>query len=233
MFNLPRSFVSAAVAVLLPALVGACAPKSHDHPAGHEGVQHSFKDAERWAARFENPERNAWQKPEHVLAVLGLKPDARIADIGAGTGYFPIRFARACPAGIVYGIDLEPDMVAYLARRAMEENLSNLHAVQCRADDPQIPEPVDLIFLCNTFHHIVDRVDYFRRLHDDLRPGGRIAIVDFYKRTLPVGPPPEHKLSAEEVTKEMVAAGYRVVTHDTELPYQYVLVFEPAPRDGD
>ena len=131
-------------------------------PHGGHGMQHRFDDAECWARRFESGDRDEWQKPDHVMALLDLAPDARVADIGSATGYFPVRFARAVPHGRVYGLDIEPEMVRYLNERAARAGLTNLRSILAATDDPRIPEPVDLIFVCNTYHHIGDRAWYFR-----------------------------------------------------------------------
>jgi SAM-dependent methyltransferase len=122
-------------------------------------------------------------------------------------------------------------MAAYARRRAEEDGQRNLVPVLASYDDPRLPDgTVDLVFICNTWHHIRDRVDYARRLAGDLAVGGRVAIVDFLPGELPVGPGPDHKLSAEEVTGEFLEAGFRLAaTHDF-LPYQYVLVFTAPAR---
>ncbi len=195
----------------------------------HEGrASHSFADAEAWAERFESPRRDAWQMPDRVVAALAVEPAATVADIGSGTGYFARRFAAAVgPAGTVYAADVEPEMAVYVRRRADEEGQRNLVPVLASYDDPRLPDgSIDLVFIANTWHHIGDRVEYARRLAGDLRAGGRVAILDFLPGELPVGPGPEHKLSAEEVTAELTAAGYRPVAAHDFLPYQYVLVFE-------
>ena len=111
--------------------------------------------------------------------------------------------------------------------RAHAEGLTNLVSLVCKTDDPSIPEPVDLVFVCDTYHHIGDRVEYFSRLKKDLRPGGRLAIVDFKKGDFPVGPKDPSKLAPEKVIAELAEAGYRLVKQDNDLPYQYVLVLEP------
>ena len=110
-------------ALLLLAAVTAAAQAPHTH-------RHSFGDAEKWAHVFDDPERDAWQKPHQVIQALGLRPDAVIADIGAGTGYFAVRFANMVPAGKVYAVDVEADMVRYLAERAKKEKRPNLVAVK-------------------------------------------------------------------------------------------------------
>lgn len=239
---------------LLAAAVAAQAPDEssagHHHPSGaasehsggsapegaralrHEGpIQHSFADAEAWAERFEGAERDAWQMPDRVTAALELAPGMTVADIGSGTGYFSRRFAAAVgPTGTVFAADVEPAMAAYARRRADEEGQANLTPVLASYDDPRLPDgTVDLVFVCNTWHHIEDRVDYARRLIVDLAPAGRVAIVDFLPGELPVGPGPEHKLSAEEVAAELIAAGFSLAGAEDFLPYQYLLIFERPP----
>lgn len=194
---------------------------------GAQPMHRHFSDAEQWSRVFDDPARAEWQKPDQVVAALALAPDARVADIGSGTGYFAVRLARAVPQGKVYGADLEPDMVRYLNERAQKEKLANLSAHVAAPDDPKLPEPVDLVLLVNTYHHIAARHDYFARLREQLRSGGRVAIVD-YRPESPSGPPPGGRIAPEVVEKEMAQAGYRRVAKHDFLPYQYFLVFAPA-----
>jgi SAM-dependent methyltransferase len=219
----------AATALLLLALP-AC--QSNHHAPGHHDPAHghpSFADAERCAAHFDDPARDAWQRPEAVIEVVGLDPDMVVADIGAGTGYFAVRLARAVPAGKVIAVDVEPDMVRHLDERAVEEGLSNLAAVLAAPDDPRLPDPVDVVWMVNTYHHIHDRTAYFERLASSLAAGGRVVIVDFKMGERPVGPPERMKVAPETIIREMADAGYRVVLEDqTLLPHQNVLVFALA-----
>ena len=189
-------------------------------------IHHRFEDAEKWADIFENPERDAWQKPDEVIRSLELPADAVIADIGSATGYFPVRFARVAVQGQVYGIDVEPTLVDYLNTRAKKENLPNMLSILGEPDDPKIPEKADLVFLCNTYHHIQERDEYFENLKKYMQPGGRLVIVDFKKGDLPVGPPDKHKLAPDDVLLELKDVGYRHINHDLQLPYQYVLIFD-------
>jgi len=195
---------------------------------GAQPMHRHFSDAERWSQVFDDPARADWQKPDQVIAALALAPDARVADIGSGTGYFAVRLARAVPQGKVYGADLEPDMARYLNERAKKEDLTNLSAHVAAPDDPKLPEPVDLVLMVNTYHHVDARTQYFERLRERLRPGGRVAIVD-YRPDSPSGPPPGGRVAADEVEREMSQAGYRRVAAHEFLPYQYFLVFAP-PR---
>jgi len=218
MKSFARLFLAAAFALAAPAFA-----QTVDHQ------QHSFSNAERWARSFDDPTRDEWQKPHQVIQSLGLQPSASIADIGAGTGYFASRFARMVPNGRVYGVDAEPDMVRYLAQRAKREELANLTAVAARPDDPGIPAAVDLAILVNTYHHIDARERYFRNLQRSLKPGGRLAIIDF-KLDSPYGPPRSARVSPEQVKQELASAGYKLAQEHAFLPYQYFLIFQPIVK---
>lgn len=217
-------------APLVVLTVNACAHSGQDqgHGITHHGTRsHRFADADAWAKAFEDPERDAWQKPEEVIAALALPQEAKVADLGSATGYFAVRLARAVPKGHVYGVDIEPDMKRYLEERARREGLGNLTAVLGEPADPKLPEPVDLVLVVNTYHHIQDRTAYFRQLHGSLTPGGRVAIVDFRKGQ-PIGPPEQHRLPPEQVRQELEAAGYRLAEDLGFLPNQYFLLFTRA-----
>lgn len=199
--------------------------EGHDHGEHHGAFPHRFEHAEEWAKRFDEPERDAWQKPDEVVKALSLPADAKVADIGSATGYFAVRLARAVPQGKVYGVDIEPDMGRYLGERAKRESLSNLEPVLAEPADPKLPEPVDVALIVDTYHHIGDRGTWLRRLGEKLRPGGRVVIIDFRKDSAK-GPPPEHKLSPEQVRQELEAAGYHETRTHTFLPDQYFLEFQ-------
>ncbi len=216
---------SLAVALVLSACAGWVAgPAAAQSPHTHE---HSFGGAEKWARIFDDPQRDAWQKPHEVIQALALKPDAVVADIGSGTGYFSARFAHMVPKGRVYGVDTEPDMVKYLAARAKREGLNNITAVAGTSDDPRLPEKADLILMVDVFHHIENREQYFRRLRESLKPGGRVAIIDFRKDS-PDGPPKSARIAPDRVKTELKGAGYALVEEHAFLPNQYFLVFRAA-----
>jgi cyclopropane fatty-acyl-phospholipid synthase-like methyltransferase len=185
----------AAPLIPLFALGFAAAAALGQAPHSH---QHQFGDADKWAAVFDDPKRDEWQKPNEVVKALGLKPNAIVADIGAGTGYFSMRLARLLPKGKIYAVDLEPEMVRHLASRAKRDELPNVFAVQAAMDDARLPEKVDLVLLVDTYHHIEDRTRYFGRLKGSLAPGGRVAIVDFTMDS-ELGPPPRARVSPEQV----------------------------------
>lgn len=193
------------------------------HELTHHTGHHGFDDAERWAKIFDDPSRDAWQQPERVLGYLALAPGMTVADIGAGTGYFEARLAKAVgPTGQVLALDTAPDMVRYMTERAAKEGTPNVKARVIAPDDPGLEaSSVDRILIVNTWHHIGDRASYAKKLRAALKPKGFVAIVDFTMETTK-GPPPAHRLKAEVVRDELEQAGLITATIN-ELPDQYVV----------
>ena len=196
----------------------AQSPHTHDH---------SFGNAEQWAKVFDDPARDAWQKPHEVIQALALRPDAVVADIGAGTGYFSVRLAHMVPQGRVYAVDTEPDMVKHLAQRAGRDGLKNLSAIAGAPDDPRLPRKADVVLLVDVYHHIEKRESYFRKVGGSLNPGGHVAIIDF-RMDSSDGPPKTVRIAPERVKAEMQRAGYALEQEHTFLPKQYFLVFRPV-----
>lgn len=197
-----------------------------------EGHQHDrVPNVMEYLDRLDGHERDQDQKPAQVLDALALKPGLHVADLGAGSGYFTRRFVEAVgDTGKVYVIDIEPEALKYV-----EESLIHLHRsfeaefILARPDNPKIPfASVDLIFVCNTYHHLADRTDYFRNVKSSLKPGGHIAIIDFYhdERSGELGFPKRHLVPREKVIEEMTEAGYRLAKEHTFLQKQYFLEFE-------
>jgi ubiquinone/menaquinone biosynthesis C-methylase UbiE len=198
----------------------------HTQHAGHgQGFHKSFADAEGYARMFDSVERDVWQMPDEVLRLLDVKPGAVVADIGAGTGYFEPHLARAVgPEGHVLALDSEPKMVSHMAERLAKAGLSNVEARLVQAGDPALPQAsVDRILIVNTWHHLSDRAAYALKLHAALRQGGVLAVVDFTKES-DLGPPPEHRLTAEQVIAELTAAGLEAQVVAEPLPKQYVVL---------
>ncbi|HZT71624.1 MAG TPA: methyltransferase domain-containing protein [Terriglobia bacterium] len=207
-------------AVLL--LTGAPASAQVEHQEHHPP-----QSTARYIEILEDPSRDAWQQPQRVVSALGLKPGEVVADLGSGPGYFTLRFARAVgPSGKVYAIDISQEMLDYLEKQAHARGLSNIQTILAEPHDPKLPpDSVDLIFICDTLHHIPDRPSYYPFLMRALRPGGRLVNIDFHKRPLPVGPPVEMKISRAEMVREAEAAGFHLERQYGFLKYQYFLVF--------
>lgn len=211
----------------LVAMISPAAGEPHSgHSHGPAAPGHDFSNLDRWIQRFEDPAREGWQQPDRVVELLELEPGMRVADIGAGTGYFTRRFARAVgPGGDAFAVDLEPALLAYVRERARAEGLSNLFAHQGAPDDPRLPpRSMDRVFMCNTLHHVDGRPAFLRALRELLREDGRLMVVEYYRdREIPVGPPAEMRLDPVALTREMEQAGFAIQRLDV-LPYQYILI---------
>lgn len=190
--------------------------------AGH--MEHSFADAERYAKSFDDPARDAWQMPDRVIGALALKPGQVVADIGAGTGYFTVRLAKSPAAPKVLAADIEANMVEHIRQRVQKEGLKNVTAVQAAPDRTNLPEPADVVLIVDTYHHIGNRVAYFTALKSLLKPGGRLAIIDF-KKDSPDGPPVQFRFTPEQISSELAQAGYKLQTQHDFLPRQMYLIY--------
>lgn len=210
-----------AAAILSTCCAAAVAQTSHTR-------EHSFSGAEHWAKVFDDPARDAWQKPHEVITALSPAPDWVVADIGSGTGYFSARLAHFVPKGRVYGVDTEPEMVKYLAERAKREGLANLVSIAGSLGDANLPVKVDLVLMVDVYHHISDREAYFSKLRGSLKTGARLAIIDF-RQDAPDGPPKSERIPPAQVQAELAKAGFLLSkTHDF-LPKQFFLVFAAKP----
>lgn len=197
------------------------------HAGGHHAdhADHGFGDAARWAEVFDDPARDAWQRPDEVVRLLGVGPGLTVADVGAGTGYFERRLSHQVgSAGRVLALDVEPAMVAYLEERGRREMWRGVEARLVPGDDPQLGEAdVDRILIVDTWHHLPDRAAYGAKLARALRAGGQLAVVDFTPDA-PMGPPPAMRLTAEQVAAELGAVGLEATIVDETLPHQYVVL---------
>lgn len=223
-------FQSLVIACCLVALPAAA---QHGQGASHGKAHHHhhprFDDPAKWSKSFDDPARDAWQKPDEVIRSLGLGPEARIADIGAGTGYFTIRLARAVAGGTVFAVDIEPKMVEHIATRAKDSGLSNVRGVVAGDASVNLPEPVDLVLMVNTYHHITGRTAYMRALASSLRSGARVALIEA-RPEAEQGPPKHFRLSVARMDEEMAAAGYQRIAQHDFLPRQNFLVYERKPQ---
>lgn len=230
-----------ALSFTLAAALLAASPAPADAPDGGDGAdapmfeatsRHDFADVEHWQKVFDDPGRDAWQRPELVVEKLALREGMRVADLGAGTGYFSRYLSAAVgPTGTVYAVETEPALVTHLRDRAETEGSDNLIPVLASSDDSRLPLfGIDLVLVVDTFHHIDDRLEYFDDARRRLRPAGRVAVIDWKKKELPVGPGLDHKIARGQVVEEMERAGYELADESTDLPYQYFLIFRPRSR---
>lgn len=179
---------------------------------------------------YDGLNRDEWQQPQKVIAALKIQPGSMVADLGSGGGYFTFRLADAVgPTGKVYAVDVDPDMIGLVAKAAREKSSNNIEPILAKANDPLLPKSgVDLIFTSNTYHHIDNRVTYFGNLRQSLRPGGRVAILDFDRRAWIEGLL-RHYTPSEFIKREMEQAGFALEQEFDFLDRQAFLIFKPKP----
>jgi ubiquinone/menaquinone biosynthesis C-methylase UbiE len=214
------------------ALIVALVSTGCHNPAAPDGKANGHApDFETMVARMNDPARESWQRPLEVVAALELRRGERVADIGAGTGYFTAPVARLVgPQTTVYAVDVEPRMIDYLRQRAAREGLRNIELVLAEPRDPRLPPAgVDTILIVNTWHHISDRAEYAKKLSAALAPAGRIVVIDFIPRPQEergFGPPTEMQLDRAVVDRELAAAGFTPARVHHFLEEQYFVEYK-------
>jgi len=178
----------------------------------------------QWA--YQGIDRDQWQQSDKVIATLQIPPGAVIADIGAGGGYFTFHLAKAAgPNGKVYAVDIDRGTNQLIDERANKEGVNNVQTILAKPNEPLLPQSaVDLIFNSNTYHHIDDRIVYFSNLRKYLKPAGRIAIIDYDRRSWLAGLL-RHYTPAEFIKREMEQSGYALQQELTFLDRQSFLIF--------
>ncbi len=205
---------------------------THGARADHRDRRGNPADLEVCIGRLLGPARGRWQKPDAVVRALRLRAGQSVGEVGTGPGYFTLRLARAVGrGGRVYAVDAEPRMLARLCVRLGEGRTRNVTPVLGLDGDPMLPDRAcDLILVVNTYHHFPHGPAFLRRLVRALRPGGRIANVDFHRRETPVGPPVEHRVAREAFLRDARRAGLRLTAELDFLPYQYFLILGRRQR---
>ncbi len=175
---------------------------------------------------LEGPDREEWQQPDRIMDELGIFTGARVADIGAGGGWFTVRLARRVgPDGRVYAEDIQRQMIESIQRRVLREGLRNVETVTGTSIDPHLPRDLDAVLIVDTYPQLDDPVAMLKHVAGALGPNGRLGIVDFKKDKLGPGPAMDERLEPEGIIRDAAGAGLRLHAHATFLRYQYLLVF--------
>jgi cyclopropane fatty-acyl-phospholipid synthase-like methyltransferase len=202
----------------------ALAQEHRQHTPGKANQHMHRRPVDDLIRDFESPERDAYQKPEVVMAWLGELHQKTVMDLGTGSGYFAVRLAAA--GAKVIAADVNDDFLDKLKQRINKLELEDRISLRkLEYDSPQLSDgEVDMVFMVNVYHHIEDRIDYFTKVLNGIKPGGTLVVIDFYKRDLPVGPPPDHKVSLFETMTELNEAGFKKFELDMNLlEYQYMI----------
>ena len=188
--------------------------------------QHSRLCPPEQLGSLEGPDRDAWQRPDQIMDKLLVAEGSVVADLGAGGGWFTMRLAnRVGPNGIVYAEDVQSQMIEAITRRITRAQLRNVRTVLGTQIDPRLPQPIDAALFVDTYHELEQPVQMLRKVAEVLKPGGRIGIIEFKKDGWGPGPPMDERMDPEPIIRDAEAAGLRLLSRETFLRYQYMLVF--------
>jgi ubiquinone/menaquinone biosynthesis C-methylase UbiE len=180
---------------------------------------------------LEGPDRDAYQRPDQIMDALLIGDGSRVADLGAGGGWFTVRLSRRVgPNGRVYAEDIQPEMIEAIDRRVTREGLRNVRTVLGTPTDPKLPEPVDAILIVDAYHEMEQPVKLLKNISKSLKPTGMIGIVNYKKDGHGPGPPMSDRVEADQVIRDARAAGLELRKRENFLRYQYLLTFGVAPK---
>jgi ubiquinone/menaquinone biosynthesis C-methylase UbiE len=176
---------------------------------------------------LEAPDRDQWQRPDRIMDALAIADASRVADVGAGSGWFTIRLARRVgPQGLVYAEDVQQEMLNAISRRVQREGLANVRPVLGRGSDPRLPAgSLDAVLIVDAYHEFEDRVALLANVAEALKPQGKVGVIDFRVEGGGPGPDLDERVNPDVVMADARSAGLRVVANETFLPYQYFLIF--------
>jgi ubiquinone/menaquinone biosynthesis C-methylase UbiE len=192
------------------------------------GLSAQQRDPRQYQQVLENPDRLESLHVDQVVKTLGITPGMRIADLGAGTGVFAIPLATAAgPTGKVYAIDIDAGLLEIVSEKAKAAGVASIQNVLAAPMDPNLPDPVDLLFICDTMHHLPNQAEYVKQFAKLLRPGGRVVIIDFAEGKWPAGHE-SFAITPAQVDLWMKGAGFtRTATH-AFLPTNFFHVYQPS-----
>jgi ubiquinone/menaquinone biosynthesis C-methylase UbiE len=185
-----------------------------------------FADTQKYIDFLERGDRAIWQKPDAIIQELHLSGTEKIADVGAGSGYFTFRFARALPQGMVCAIDIEPEMLRHIHHKAMTEGVNNVEVIKSTPDDPKVPADVDLVFVCDVIHHVKNQKMWLQQLSRQMKRGAHVVVIEFKEGDLPEGPPASVKIPKKKLIALITENNFKLETEKSDfLPYQEFLIF--------
>jgi ubiquinone/menaquinone biosynthesis C-methylase UbiE len=197
--------------------------------SGAAAAQHGRLFPPEQLGLLEGPDRAAWQRPDQVMDALLIAEGSTVADLGAGAGWFTVRLAqRVGPNGKVYAEDVQKPMIEAINRRVARAQLENVKTILGTEHDPLLPAKVDAVLIVDSFHEMEKPVVVLRNVGSYLKPNGRIGIIESKKDGWGPGPPMDERVDPETVIRYAEAAGLRLVSRETFLRYQYMLVFTRA-----
>ncbi|RLS23781.1 MAG: methyltransferase domain-containing protein [Planctomycetota bacterium] len=182
---------------------------------------------------LERGTRESEERTDLLMDALDLKPGMTVADIGAGSGYFTVPMAKRVAPGIVYGTDIQPEMLAFLEARSRTEKLTNIKGILGDTGDAMLPvASVDLVLLVDAYHEFDQPLEMMTSIARALKPGGRVALVEYRGEDPEVPIKPLHKMTEAQARRELEAAGLVWIRTDAQLPMQHLMWFGKFPSDA-
>ena len=176
---------------------------------------------------LESPDRSLWQKPDEIMDTLNIADGSIVADVGAGAGWFTVRLARRVgPNGRVYAEDIQREMFEAIGNRVRREGLTNVEPILGTAEDPLLPSGLDAVLVVDVYAEVENPISLLSDVASALKPQGRLGIVDWTKAGGGPGPPMEERVEPNDVIEDARRAGLPLLSHETYLTYQFLLVFE-------
>ena len=221
-----RPVVGLSIAVAALALVTTTAASLQQrHPVSGRRIADVM--GHQGAAWLERAEREAEEAPSKAIAALNIRAGHVIADIGAGSGYYSVRLAKAVgPTGRVYATDIQPEMLALLKRKIDHDELSNIELILGGETDTRLPDnSIDLAILVDVYHELSQPQTFLKSVRRALKKDGRLVLVEFRKEDPRVPIREEHKMSVREARMELEAEGFVFDRLIDVLPWQHILIF--------
>ena len=186
-----------------------------------------FEQMESYIQFLEREDRKIWQKPDEVVEQIQLKGDERVLDLGAGSGYFSFPIAQKLTTGRVFAADVEPEMIRHIHHKSMLNNVQNIEVKLIDPKTPEIPENIDIVFMCDVMHHIADPVDWMTGIVKQLPENAQFHIIEFKQGDIPNGPPEAAKIAPEKLLEIAKSSGLELDRQVTDLlPYQNYYIFK-------
>ena len=202
-------------------------PPGRTHYLGRRIAQTMSFHGASWLIR---DEREAEERPSQVLPQLGLKPGMTVCDLGCGNGFYSISMAKIMAPGKVMAVDIQQEMLHLLKLRCDEAKVENIQPVLGTLVDPQMaPGSIDLVLMVDVYHEFSHPREMLSAIRRSLKPGGRVALLEYREEDLKVPIKPEHKMSKRQILKEYTANGFRLSQEYDQLPWQHLMFFQADP----
>ena len=202
-----------------------------DCPLRKQGIDPTqmkpFEQIEAYIQFLDREDRKIWQKPEEVVEAMQLKGSERVLDLGAGSGYFSFPISKKLASGRLFAADVEPEMIRHIHHNAMLKGIQNIEVKLIDPKAPQIPENIDVVFMCDVMHHIADPVEWMTGIVKQLPSGAQFHIIEFKHGDIPNGPPESAKIAPEKLLEIAKSSGLELDREVNDLlPYQIYYIFK-------